>query len=255
MIKCLPIALRALWSRARSGALHTWLLLAAVCPVVALAQAISITTPQLPPRATTPAPTMTPTDRGGHAGSPGVPAVPAPAGGSPYGGVPVYAPAASGGGRAPASPLQQHGGRGAFPPAYPGQAPGADAGYAAPSDGAAAIATPSQPGGACRAQPSPERHSVSLVGPDGLPRSHVPLGEFRVQFVSHSPDGQWAVAVTKLRGQAQFAATAIDLARCVVTHTVALTAAADEVRFDGAVAMLRMASREQRLPLADPRVR
>jgi hypothetical protein len=254
MIKYLPIALRAFWSRARSGALHTWLLVAAVCPVVALAQAISITTPQLPPRATAPASTASPADPGGHPGSHGVPAAPAPAGGSPYGGAPVYAPAAAGGGRAPASPLQQHGGRGGFPPAYPGQAPGADSGYAAPSDGAA-IATPSQPGGTCRAQPSPERHSVSLLGPDGLPRSHVPLGEFRVQFVSHSPDGQWAVAVTKLRGQAQYAATAIDLARCVVTHTVALAAAADEVRFDGAVAMLRMASREQRLPLADPRVR
>ena len=224
-------------------------------PALALAQAINITTPQLPPRATPFAPTAQPAGPAGQAGAPGVAPAPGHSGGGIYGGgthggAPSYSPGGAGGGRAPASPMQQQGGRG-----FPGHGSGPDVGYAAPADGAAAIATPSQPGGTCRAQPSPERHSVSLLGPDGLPRAHLPLGEFRVQFVSHSPDGQWAVAITKLRGQAQFAATAIDLTRCEATRTVALASAADEVRFDGPVAVLRFASREQRLPLTDPRVR
>jgi hypothetical protein len=61
--------------------------------------------------------------------------------------------------------------------------------------------TPSAAGGTCRVASSLDRQSMSLLGPDGQPRRHVPLGEFRVQQVVHSPDGLWAVAFTKLRGE------------------------------------------------------
>lgn len=255
-----PAAAHAPGTRGRAAIALVW----ALAPTTVLAQAINITTPQLPPRTSTAVPAAAPTEPG-YAGTPTAAPAHAPYGGGGHGGggygggghggAPTTFPGRTGGSPAPASPLQQQVGRGSYAPTYPGQVPSTDSGYAGAAEGATPIATPSQPGGTCRAQPSPERHSVSLLGPDGLPRAHLPLGEFRVQYVTHSPDGQWAVAVTKLRGQPQFAATAIDLARCAATHTVALTAVADEVRFDGAVAVLRQASREQRMPLADPRLR
>jgi hypothetical protein len=115
--------------------------------------------------------------------------------------------------------------------------------------------TPSAPGGTCRAQPSPDRQSMSLLGPDGQPRRHLPLGDFRVQLVVHSPDGMWAVAYTKLRGEPQFAAMTLDLTRCETTNTLDLPAAGEDVRFEGDSAVLQLAKGERRVRLASTRVR
>jgi hypothetical protein len=76
-----------------------------------------------------------------------------------------------------------------------------------------------------------------------------------VQQLIHSPDGRWALALTKLRGRDRFAVLTMDLSRCAPQHSVDLAAIADDVRFDGEDAVLRVAGREQRLPLADPRIR
>jgi hypothetical protein len=113
----------------------------------------------------------------------------------------------------------------------------------------AMAAAPSAAGGLCRVQPSPDRHTLSLVGPDGLPRRHIPLGEFRVQRVVHSDDGSWAVALTKLRGEAQFAAMTLDLARCETANTADLPATGDDVRFESDSVVVRLAQGERRVPL------
>jgi hypothetical protein len=96
---------------------------------------------------------------------------------------------------------------------------------------------------------------MSLLGPDGQPRRHLPLGDFRVQQVVHSPDGMWAVAYTKLRGEPQFAAMTLDLTRCETTNTVDLPAAGEDVRFEGDSAVLQLARGERRVRLASTRVR
>ena len=124
-----------------------------------------------------------------------------------------------------------------------------------PAQVAMVAPTPSAPGGTCRAQPSPDRQSMSLLGPDGQPRRHLPLGDFRVQQVVHSPDGMWAVAYTKLRGEPQFAAMTLDLTRCETTNTVDLPAAGEDVRFEGDSAVLQLAQGERRVRLASARVR
>ena len=115
--------------------------------------------------------------------------------------------------------------------------------------------TRSAAGGNCRADPAPDRQSLRFLGPDALPRQHVALGEFRVQQVIHSPDGRWAVAFTKLRGQPKFAVLTLDLARCEVVNTVDLPAAGDDARFEGDDAIVTLAGAERRVRLASTRVR
>jgi hypothetical protein len=175
----------------------------------------------------------------------------APAYGTPgHGSAPAYG-GAPGAARAPAAPSSALAARG-------GYAPSAGYGSAPPTNDAALAAMPvarSSAAGACRAEPSPDRQSVTLLGADALPRQHVPLGEFRVQQVIHSPDGRWAVALTKLRGQPQFAALTLDLARCAAANTVDLPAAAEDARFEADEAVLLLGGRERRVKLADARVR
>jgi hypothetical protein len=117
------------------------------------------------------------------------------------------------------------------------------------------VAARSTTAGNCRAELSPDRQSISLTGADALPRQHVPLGEFRAQQLIHSPDGRWAVVFTKLRGRPQFALVSIDLGRCEAAHTVDLPAAADDARFDGDEAIIRLGTAERRVRLASNRVR
>lgn len=152
--------------------------------------------------------------------------------------------------QAPASPLQQQRRAGGAHGQYAG-----DANAGGPGQVAMVAPTPSAPGGTCRVQPSPDRQSMSLLGPDGQPRRHLPLGDFRVQQVVHSPDGMWAVAYTKLRGEPQFAAMTLDLTRCETTNTVDLPAAGEAVRFEADSAIVQMTQGERRLRLASTRVR
>lgn len=249
----------------------------------AYAQSIDIRTPQLPPRGA--GASVPGASGGGHGTQPGHPAQPGhgqpgpsspgygqPGGQPGYGqpgqpspghGQPVHgqlgfgqpgygnpgAAGQAGGPVAPggvASPLQQQRRGGGYgPPGYGGTAP--QVAMVAP--------TPSAPGGACRVQPSPDRQSMSLLGPDGQPRRHVGLGDFRVQRVVHSPDGRWAVAVTKLRGEPQYAATAMDLTRCEPAHTIDLPDDGSDVVFEADNARIRTGRGERLLQLADPRVR
>lgn len=214
---------------------------------------INVVAPTLPPRQ----PAATAQGGGAPAASPGYntsnsQAQPAPAtsgrGGAGYG-----AQYGGGVGAAPsaAAPSALASGR-ASGPAY-GYAP--QPGYGPAEAPAAAIAARSTAAGNCRAELSPDRQSISLMGADALPRQHVPLGEFRAQRVLHSPDGRWAVAFTKLRGRPQFALVSLDLARCEAAHTVDLPAEADDARFDGDEAIVRIGAGERRVRLASGRVR
>jgi hypothetical protein len=153
---------------------------------------------------------------------------------------------------APGSALANRGGTG-----YPAQGGYGAYPQPAPSEPAAAIVAPTRSAvaGNCRVEPAPDRQSVSLLGPDALPRLHVPLGEFRVQQVIHSPDGRWAVAFTKLRGQPQFALITLDLARCEPQNTIDLPSAGDDARFEGDDAIVTLAGGERRVRLASTRVR
>jgi|DewCreStandDraft_4_1066084.scaffolds.fasta_scaffold69320_2 hypothetical protein len=214
------------------------------------AQSIDIRTPRLPARgpetSTAPSPAATPSPGTGtaHGGT----RYPEPSTGGSWG-APGYGSgshdAAAGGSGADgvASPMRQRRGSSAQP-AYAAAAP------------APMIATPSSATGHCRVQPSPDRQTLSLMGADGLPRRHVPLGEFRVQRVVHSADGAWAVAITKLRGENQFAAMTLDLAKCESAHTVDLQAAGEDVRFDAEFAIVKLNNKgEQRVPLRSGLVR
>lgn len=148
-----------------------------------------------------------------------------------------------------ATPQSSLGARPASPPAYAPQA------YASPA------APPAQPlpaaaAGRCRVLPSPERQSLALVsGEPPLPREQLPLGEFRAQQVVHSPDGRWAVAFTKLRGAAQFAALTIDLEGCRMQRTIDLPAAGSDAEFDGDRALLHFAGGQRQVDLKDRSVR
>lgn len=235
-------------NRAAKSLLAAALLLAAVLP--ALAQAIPVTTPRLPPRS----------DGAGAQAQ-------AQAHANPQAQNPAHA-----------QPGAQPGGYGAAQAGRPAQGsmqPGSYAGgptqagaYAnAPQQGQAYAYAPAAPAaapvtpqraeaGACRAQPTPDRQTLMLVsGTPALARAHVPLGEFRAQQVVHSPDGRWAVAYTKLRGAPQYAAMTIDLERCEVQRVIDLSAAGEDVRFEGEDAVLRMADGERRIALRDGKVR
>lgn len=276
----------------------------AVCaPDIALAQAINVVAPRLPPRTPGAAPTGAPaaqpgTPTGGY-GQPGGPtpgAAPATPGygaqpgygsqpgygtqpttqpgygtqpGSQPGPQPGYGGQPGYGTPGPGYGSTGHGGSpgyGSAPAARPGGAPPsvlagrAQQPYAPPppaSDTQVASVAPtrSTAAGNCRVDPAPDRQSVSLLGADALPRTHVALGDFRVQQVIHSPDGRWAVAFTKLRGQPRFAVMTFDLARCEAQNTVDLPAAGDDARFDGDDAIVTLASGERRVRLPNPRVR
>lgn len=148
----------------------------------------------------------------------------------------------------------------AQPGAYTSPTPQGNAGSGAattPAAAAVAKATPQRaPSGACRAQPTPDRQTLVLVsGPDSLARAQLPLGEFRVQQVVHSPDGQWAVAFTKLRGVPQYAAMTIDLERCEVQRVIDLSAAGEDARFEAGDVVLRLSDGERRVALRDRSVR
>lgn len=234
-------------------------LLALLLAAAAHAQTIDIRVPKMPPR-------------GGIAPSAAQPPAPAPG----YGGAPGYGTPAPGVGQTPAHGAPDYGTPGYTAPGYgaPGQAPAPStsgiaspmqqrrgsayapqSGYAAAVPAAPMIATPSTAPGNCRVQSSPDRQSLSLLGADGLPRRHVPLGEFRVQRVVHSGDGAWAVAITKLRGENQFAAMTLDLARCETANTMDLPAAGDEVRFEADAVVVRLGQAERRVPLKSELVR
>ncbi len=122
---------------------------------------------------------------------------------------------------------------------------------------AALAATPattvqrSQATGLCRLDAAPDRQNLSLLGADALPRKHVPLGEFRVQQLLHSPDGRWSLALLKLRGRAQHALMTFDLSRCESQATVELEGLPEDARFEVDAALLRVAGRELRIPLID----
>lgn len=232
-------------------------LASAVLSGAAMAQSagINVVAPTLPPRQ---AGASAPAQGGGAApaasgyGAPSPQAQPAPAAsgragtghgaghGAGYGGPATgAAPSSLGAGRASA----------------PGYGYGPQAGYGAAEAPVAATATRSTAAGNCRAELSPDRQSISLLGADALPRQHVPLGEFRAQQVIHSPDGRWAVALTKLRGRPQFALVSLDLARCEAANTVDLPAEAVDARFDGDEAIVRIGTGERRVRLASGRVR
>jgi hypothetical protein len=251
---------------------------AALLPLLAAAQAIQIQTPQLPPRAAAKAGTQ---PGAGQATQPGQPAG---QGQQPGWGQPQPQPQQPGWGQPQQQPgwgqPQQQPGWGQ-PQAQPGwgqQRPGGGTAgtgsplqqqragggtaqrYGEPQHGgqpqvAMVAPTPSAAGGTCRVQPAPDRQSMSLLGPDGLPRRHVPLGDFRVQLVVHSPDGLWAVAYTKLRGEPQYAAMTLDLTRCETTNTFELAEGGEDVRFEGDSAVLQLARGERRVRLANVRVR
>jgi hypothetical protein len=111
-------------------------------------------------------------------------------------------------------------------------------------------------GGPCRVEVSPDRQNLSLLGTsDALPRQFLPLGEFRAQQVVHSPDGRWAVAFLKLRGQSQFAMLTLDLTSCKEQSTIDLAHAGEDASFDGDNVTVRSGGKDQRWPLADKRVR
>lgn len=213
-----------------------------------LAQAMAVTTPRLPPR-----------NAGAGPGTPAAPAAPSQApvqAGAQTGlhtNVPTIVPTSMQPGSPSGSPPPA--GAYASPPA-PGPTYG---GYAAATT-ATTAAEPVVPqraeASACRAVPTPDRQTLMLVsGTAALARGHVPLGEFRAQQVVHSPDGRWAVAYTKLRGAAQFAAMTIDLERCEVQRVLDLSGAGEGVRFEGDDAVLRLADGERRIALRDGRVR
>jgi hypothetical protein len=168
-------------------------------------------------------------------------------------------PSQAGGAEAPNPTSRSASGQGAAPSGSQrsGYGGGTNSSWGEGPDGGqvAAVATRSTAAGNCRAELSPDRQSISLMGADALPRQHVALGEFRAQQVIHSPDGRWAVAFTKLRGRPQFALMSLDLARCEAARTVDLPAEADDARFEGDDAIVRIGTAERRVRLVSGRVR
>ena len=228
------------------------------------AQTFPIVPPTLPPRAATAGAVRTPTQPGTVPSSATGAATPAAAAGRAAPGTPYGSPGASYStpSAAPGAFAGAPGGTyGAAGSAYgsPGAAyaaPGAGYGAPAPAVQAAPASSPRAVAGPCRVSPSPERQVLALVsGEPPLPREQVALGEFRAQQVIHSPDGRWAVAFTKLRGAAQFAALAIDLERCAAQRTFEIPGAGSDASFQGDEVVLRYEGGERRVSLRDGRVR
>ncbi|HQR71203.1 MAG TPA: hypothetical protein PLE54_11405 [Burkholderiaceae bacterium] len=198
-------------------------------------------------------PTGTPTPQPGAA-MPPVNA-PAPYGTPPYGGMPPGGGPGTGSALYPTAPPQA-----AVPSpmaAQRGSSYGNWGGVMPPQPGAAPVAplapqAASTAQGACKPQTSPDRQSITLIGADALPRTHLPLGDFRVQKIVPSPDGTWAVALMKLRGAEEFAAIAIDLNRCKAQGAVSLSAPASDIAFEGDVAIVLLPGAKQRISLAAP---
>jgi hypothetical protein len=217
--------------------------------VPAFPQAIPVTTPRLPARASNPsvAPQPAAQPYAQTAQQPGMqagaqPGAYANSATQPYPQGSMYA--------AP-GPSQS-----AMYPAQAAQPNPYGAAYGAPSAPVAMVTPPKAAAGNCRAQPTPDRQTLVLVsGAEALARQHVPLGEFRSQQVVHSPDGRWAVVFTKLRGAAQFAAMTVDLERCEMQRTIDIPATGEDARFEGDEAVLRLADRELRVGLRDGRMR
>lgn len=131
-----------------------------------------------------------------------------------------------------------------------GAAPSQSAAPAAPN-----IAQRSQASGNCRLEAAPDKQTLSLVGSDALAKKHVPLGEFRVQQTVHAPDGRWAVALVKLRGQAQYAVMSFDLTRCEPQVTQDLGSVPLDARFESDAAVISLQGSEQRVPLTNRSLR
>ncbi|HQR20725.1 MAG TPA: hypothetical protein PKV98_07655 [Burkholderiaceae bacterium] len=180
---------------------------------------------------------------------------PAPYGTPPYGGMPPGGGPGTGSALYPTAPPQA-----AVPSpmaAQRGSSYGNWGGVMPPQPGAAPVAplapqAASTAQGACKPQTSPDRQSITLIGADALPRTHLPLGDFRVQKIVPSPDGTWAVALMKLRGAEEFAAIAIDLNRCKAQGAVSLSAPASDIAFEGDVAIVLLPGAKQRISLAAP---
>jgi len=239
--------------RSKANALLSVVLLGAA--LQAPAQTIPVTTPRLPPRSDAAA--AAPAARSGAQSTPQASSQSAVQAGRPGFGQGTAQPGAYAGGTT--TPPGAYAGAAAPTSAYASPAP-PTAGYA-PYGGATAPPAPTAvpqraAAGHCRAQPTPDRQTLLLVsGADALARAHLPLGEFRAQQVVHSPDGRWAVVYTKQRGAAQYAAMTIDLERCELQRVVELSAAGEDVRFDGDDAVLRLAGSERRVGLRDGSVR
>lgn len=142
--------------------------------------------------------------------------------------------------------------------AYGGTTAGYGSQHSSGGGGAISGPAPTKPtsGGPCKVTVSPERQSLTLVGAtDNLPRTNVPLGDFRAQTVIHAPDGRWAVAFLKLRGQSQFAMFTMDLTQCKEGHTVDLAQAGEDATFEGDNVTVRTGGKTQQWPLANPRMR
>lgn len=142
--------------------------------------------------------------------------------------------------------------------AYGGTTAGYGSQHSSGGGGAISGPAPTKPtsGGPCKVTVSPERQSLTLVGAtDNLPRTNVPLGDFRAQSVIHAPDGRWAVAFLKLRGQPQFAMFTMDLTQCKEGHTVDLAQAGEDATFEGDNVTVRTGGKTQQWPLANPRMR
>jgi hypothetical protein len=216
-------------------------------------QPFPIVPPKLPPRSA-----VTATPSPAQPAQPGyAPQAPAAHGSAAQPSYPSAIPAATVAGYATAGQVQPPGSASAYRAPAPASY---GAPYGAPAAAALAPATVVQPAkaaaGACRAQPSPDRQTLSLVsGPEALPRDHVPLGEYRAQQVLHSADGRWAVVFTKLRGRPQFAALTIDLERCALQRTIELPGAGGDAEFQGDDAVLRFDGGERRVALRDRSMR
>jgi len=239
-------------------------------PALAQGSDIQIQTPTLPPRLSTMGQPVAqnPAPQSAQPGAPAAPSYQSSASGYGQGATPGTAPVQYG--------SQPYGGAQGANVGYGSQPTGAPPQVAVPSpmavrraDGAGAwgappqnadpaqVATlgpqaPSRAEGACRPQVAPDRQSITLLGADALPRSHVPLGEFRVQKIFQSPDGSWAVAITKLRGADEFAAMTIDLARCKSLDAIGLSAPASAVEFEMDSALLQLPNAKQRIHFASP---
>jgi hypothetical protein len=172
---------------------------------------------------------------------------------SPYGTTSPY------GGTTSGSPAYGNSPGYVAPPSSPlgaAQSSGYSASYNNANLPAATIVQPQRaPEGLCQVELSPDRQTLELVsGPQALARDHVVLGDYRAQSVTHSPDGRWAVAFTKLRGAKQYAALVLDLQRCGLRQTYELPDAGESVSFDLDNAVLRYGRSEKRINLRAGRV-
>jgi len=102
---------------------------------------------------------------------------------------------------------------------------------------------------------STDRGSVALINRvSNDAYKQVALGEVRVQKVFQSPDSSWAVAVYKIRGEAQFGFMAFDLNACQEQLPVELPSLADQAQFEGTEVVLSTTQGSRRFKLANGRM-